>query len=173
MFSITFTMKEARRARLIELFNTKYGGDRARFMRAVGLTKGRITQLFDEEEPFGEIAARRLAERLSLPGNYFERSAPVAEERDPGVETASFAAPPPTPEDQILLRAVKIMYGPEWREQTIRSADAATQRALEEQSRRHPRRLPERKGDDPGDSNLGGLWDGDLPAAPKKPKDKK
>lgn len=41
-------------------------------MRETGLTKGRLSQLLDPEEPFGDVAARRLEERLRLEPGYFD-----------------------------------------------------------------------------------------------------
>lgn len=69
-------MKDARRSRLLALFHSpRFRGDRAKLINETGLTKGRVAQLFDEDQPFGETAARRLAERLSLPKNFFEHDA--------------------------------------------------------------------------------------------------
>lgn len=68
-------MKDERRRRFIAFFTRRYGEDRARFIADTGLTKGRVSQLFDPAQPFGEVAARRLAESLGLPGDYFERDA--------------------------------------------------------------------------------------------------
>lgn len=42
-------------------------------MQKSGLTKGRLSQLLDPEEPFGDVAARNLAERLKLPPGYFDQ----------------------------------------------------------------------------------------------------
>lgn len=73
MFSIPFTMKERRRAWLIHLFETRFKGDRAAFMKETGYTKGRLTQFFDEDETFGERASRELARRITgLNEDYFE-----------------------------------------------------------------------------------------------------
>lgn len=41
-------------------------------MRITGLTKGRISQLLDDNEPFGEAAARRLEQSLRLPDRFFD-----------------------------------------------------------------------------------------------------
>lgn len=65
-------MKDDRRRRFIAFFEKRYRGDRARLINDTGLTKGRIAQLFDPKEPFGEVAARRLAEALGLPSDFFE-----------------------------------------------------------------------------------------------------
>jgi hypothetical protein len=43
-----------------------YSGDRTKFIHKAGLTKGRISQLLDPGEAFGERAAKALAERLGL-----------------------------------------------------------------------------------------------------------
>jgi SOS-response transcriptional repressor LexA len=77
-------MDDTRRKRLAELIATHYKGDRAAFIRASGLSKGRVTQLLDPGGRFGERAAQELVrrlndgdERLNLDERYFER--------DPGV----------------------------------------------------------------------------------------
>lgn len=71
-FSIGSTVKEHRRARFQELLDSRFRGDRKALMRATGLTKGRVSQLLDPNEPFGDNAAQRLVEKLSLPENYFD-----------------------------------------------------------------------------------------------------
>lgn len=50
-------------------------GDREALIRKSGLTKGRISQLFDSEQPFGERAARTLAQSLGLPSEFFNTPA--------------------------------------------------------------------------------------------------
>ena len=42
-------------------------------MKKSGLSKGRLSQLLDESQPFGDVAARNLADRLSLPPDYFDQ----------------------------------------------------------------------------------------------------
>lgn len=65
-------MKDIRRKRLVELLNGhRFNGDRALFLRASGITKGRLTQLLDEDEAFGDVAAENLCEKLGLAKNYF------------------------------------------------------------------------------------------------------
>lgn len=79
-----------RRQRFIDYFNgPPIRGDRAKFMEVTGLTKGRVSQLFDESEPFGARAAQNLAEKLGLPRDAFERDA----------------------EDRKTLRALGVMRG--------------------------------------------------------------
>lgn len=41
-------------------------------MKSTGLSKGRLTQLLDPDEPFGDVAARNLEERLQLEPGYFD-----------------------------------------------------------------------------------------------------
>ena len=41
-------------------------------MEKSGLSKGRLSQLLDPEQPFGDVAARRLVHRLDLPEDYFD-----------------------------------------------------------------------------------------------------
>jgi hypothetical protein len=73
VFSIGL-MENRRRDRFIAYFNgPPLKGDRELLIRKSGYTKGRISQFFDDEQPFGERAARALAERLGLSPDYFER----------------------------------------------------------------------------------------------------
>ncbi len=73
LFSISFTMKEKRRAWLNHLFKTRYKDSRASFMKETGYSKGRLTQLFDVDAQFGERASLELAARIKgLDPHYFE-----------------------------------------------------------------------------------------------------
>jgi hypothetical protein len=74
-------MENARRRRFLAWYGQHYregAAGRAKFMADTGkrgekaITKGRVTQLFDDSEPFGELAARNLAIRLGLEPDYFE-----------------------------------------------------------------------------------------------------
>lgn len=104
-------MKDARRARLTHLFETTFKGDRAKFMKATGLTKGRITQLFDPKEPFGELAARRLAEQLGLRPDYFEAAdASVAEPVAPYGVKPPPAKPAPGFKDPVNDTGWQVMH---------------------------------------------------------------
>lgn len=62
-----------RRRRFIAYFEQKYRGDRGRFIQDTGLTKGRVAQLFDEDQPFGERAAHNLTSKLRLSPDFFDR----------------------------------------------------------------------------------------------------
>ncbi|MES2887299.1 MAG: hypothetical protein V4739_04730 [Pseudomonadota bacterium] len=42
-------------------------------MKQTGLTKGRVSQLLDDSQPFGEVAARRICEALGIELDYFDR----------------------------------------------------------------------------------------------------
>lgn len=67
-------MENRRRDRFIAYFNgPPLRGDRELLIRKSGYTKGRISQFFDKDQPFGERAARTLAERLGLDADFFER----------------------------------------------------------------------------------------------------
>lgn len=66
-------MKETRRKHLAALLASRFKGDRAQLCAAAGITKGRLSQLLDESEPFGDVAANNLAEALQLPAGYFDR----------------------------------------------------------------------------------------------------
>jgi len=66
-------MDADRRQRLLDLFDgPRFKNDRAKLIRESGVSKGRISQLFDPRQAFGERAARDLAARLALPPNYFD-----------------------------------------------------------------------------------------------------
>lgn len=65
-------MDAHRKTRLVELITTRYNGDRGGLIKASGLSKGRISQLLDPAEPFGERAARELARKLELPERWFD-----------------------------------------------------------------------------------------------------
>lgn len=74
-------MDDTRRANFIAWFEKNYSDPekgRAKFMTDSArnghppLTKGRVSQFFDPSEPFGERAAKNLAERFGLPDRYFE-----------------------------------------------------------------------------------------------------
>ena len=81
-------MKNKRRDRFIAYFNgPPLRGDRARLIERTGLTKGRVTQILDEDQPFGEKAAQAMAEKLGLPGDYFETDAYIGgvPEREKGL----------------------------------------------------------------------------------------
>lgn len=66
------SMHALRRQKLRDLLTYRFKGDRGAFLRASGLTKGRLTQLLDPDQPFGDVAARNLEERLQLDVGYFD-----------------------------------------------------------------------------------------------------
>ena len=62
-----------RKARLRTLIDSPaYGGSQASFAKAAGLTEGRVSQLLDPNQSFGERAARNIASELRLADRYFE-----------------------------------------------------------------------------------------------------
>ena len=64
----------SRRAVLRRYLDGKLGGSQAALAQRSGLSKGRISQLFKAEEPFGERAAQSLARRCGLPLDFFDRA---------------------------------------------------------------------------------------------------
>jgi len=66
-------MQTLRRSKLKHLLEIVFKGDRGVFLKKSGLSKGRLSQLLDPNEPFGDVAARNLAERLELPPGYFDQ----------------------------------------------------------------------------------------------------
>jgi hypothetical protein len=71
MFMLSSTMDDLdqHRKKRLELLiaSPPYNGDRTAFIAKSGLTKGRISQLLDPAEAFGERAGMSLAEKLGLP----------------------------------------------------------------------------------------------------------
>jgi hypothetical protein len=65
-------MHSLRRYKLRHLLEVDFKGDRGAFLNATGLSKGRLSQLLDPSEPFGDVAARNLEERLHLEPGYFD-----------------------------------------------------------------------------------------------------
>jgi len=66
-------MQTLRRSKLRHLLEITFKGDRGLFLKKSGLSKGRFSQLLDPNEPFGDVAARNLADRLELPNGYFDQ----------------------------------------------------------------------------------------------------
>lgn len=63
---------QLRKARLRALIDARFSGSQKALADASGLTEGRITQLLNPNEAFGERAAQGLADKLNL-GEYFSR----------------------------------------------------------------------------------------------------
>lgn len=75
-------MKEQRRIRLRELLESpRFAGDRAKFCQDAGITNGRLSQLLDPKEAFGDVAAKNLAEALNLDLKFFDRQAVQVDEK--------------------------------------------------------------------------------------------
>jgi hypothetical protein len=149
-------MTNKRRQRFLDYFNgPALKGNREALIRRTGLTKGRISQLFDESQAFGERAASSLAQRLGLPSDYFEHEAhevyyvpweaPSAPEpRDGTLPAGSYALQTKlgTIEDvelELMLNMRELL--PEDREQFM-----AEIRSRAEQMRKHAALVLERAG---------------------------
>jgi len=65
------TLHRKRRLRAL-IAGSPYHGSQLEFAKAVGLTEGRISQLVDDSQSFGERSARRVANELRLDDRYFE-----------------------------------------------------------------------------------------------------
>lgn len=85
-------MDAERRRRFIEYFNGPLGGDRQKLMKKTGISKGRVTQLLDPNETFGQLTATRLAKALKLDPHYFERDAVDVSVEKLSPEALAFAA---------------------------------------------------------------------------------
>ena len=65
-------IQEIRRINLARLIaEPPYNGDKKAFIAAAGITKGRLSQLLNGKEAFGDNAAKNLCVKLGLPDNYF------------------------------------------------------------------------------------------------------
>jgi hypothetical protein len=65
-------MHTLRRQKLRLLLVDRFKGDRGAFLSEAGISKGRLSQLLDDELPFGDVAARNLEDRLRLEPGYFD-----------------------------------------------------------------------------------------------------
>jgi hypothetical protein len=102
---------DRRRARFLAWFLATYREDsasaRSRFMADSArtgdpaYTKGRVSQLLDPRQPFGERAAENVAQRFGLPADYFERD-DEASTPPPGLRVVSAA-------DWDLLQEVRLV----------------------------------------------------------------
>lgn len=68
-----------RKTRLRHLIATDYG-KAADFARATGISKARVSQMTGDTEPFGEAAARKIAQDLDLDENWFNSTLPTPKE---------------------------------------------------------------------------------------------
>lgn len=70
-------MDKNRKQRLKALIDNRFEGNQQRFADCAAMSKGRVSQLLDDDEPFGERAAKNILAKLSragvsLPDNYFD-----------------------------------------------------------------------------------------------------
>lgn len=94
-----------RRARLVALIDKRFKGDRQAFLKKADLSKGRLTQLLDADEAFGERAARSLEKRLGLPNLWFD----VTDEALPGYPTDGRLLVPVSLQEEKLLMYFKLL----------------------------------------------------------------
>lgn len=90
-----------RRAAFKAWFLGSLRGSTAAFRERTGYSKGRLSQLMNKDQPFGERAGRNVAEAARLPLDYFERppgGAPRA------VHVGEKPPRPLDPEESELLR---------------------------------------------------------------------
>jgi hypothetical protein len=85
-------LTQHRKARLQTLIEgAPYHGNQKTFAAKAKLSKGRITQMLDQDESFGERSAKALATRLRLNERYFEDGFAAVENREnPVGATAPF-----------------------------------------------------------------------------------
>jgi hypothetical protein len=65
-------MHNLRRQKLRVLLRDAFNNDRGRFLEQSGITKGRLSQLLNDDEPFGDVAARNLESKLHLEPGFFD-----------------------------------------------------------------------------------------------------
>jgi hypothetical protein len=65
-------MHALRRYKLQLLIQQRFNNDRGAFILESGLSKGRVSQLLDPKEAFGDNAAANLEKRLKLDPGYFD-----------------------------------------------------------------------------------------------------
>ncbi len=65
-------MHALRRYKLRALLRERFNDDRGAFLEKTGISKGRLSQLLDPDEPFGDVAARNLETKLELDPGYFD-----------------------------------------------------------------------------------------------------
>lgn len=85
-------MDKNRKQRLKALIDNRFEGNQQRFADCAAMSKGRVSQLLDDDEPFGERAAKNILVKLSragvnLPDNYFD--AQQVASAAPGEDVAS------------------------------------------------------------------------------------
>ena len=73
-------MTAHRKRRLAELIQRRFDGAQVAFARAVGLSEGRVAQLVNADESFGERSAKGIVERLGLEERFFEKGFPANED---------------------------------------------------------------------------------------------
>ena len=84
-------MKDTRRYWLNALLSgPRFNGDRAKFCRDAGISNGRLSQLLDPKEPFGDVAVKNLIDKLTLNDGYFNQARPTG-----GNTTGESADQPP------------------------------------------------------------------------------
>lgn len=107
-------MRDTRRTRLIKLLDgPRFNGDRAAFLAASGLTKGRLTQLLDNSQPFGDVAAKNLCKSLGFEDGWFDIKERSNQSRDmnrrlDAIESLLMAMPEQTRE-KAYLDAVQVL----------------------------------------------------------------
>lgn len=79
-----------RKARLNHLIDHDYGRA-ADFVRATGISKARVSQMSGPGQPFGEAAARKLAQDLGLHEDWFNQTLPTPKEVAAGARQNSIA----------------------------------------------------------------------------------
>ena len=76
---------ETRRANFRLVMKRRYENSQQKIAAVLGITKGRVSQLLDENEAFGEKVARSIEEKLGLPDGSLEAPIPGDDELPSGL----------------------------------------------------------------------------------------
>lgn len=110
---------DARRENLQKLIDARFAGNRSAAAQALGLTSGRITQLLDVNEAFGERAARSIERKLKLPELALEDYGHGDQAREPA---PAWSAPsPPSLRDALAVVVDAILAAPPMRIASVRA----------------------------------------------------
>jgi hypothetical protein len=112
-----------RKARLLSLIQgPRFNDNRKKFVEEAKLSKGRISQLLDPDESFGERSAGVLALNLRLPKRYFEEGF-VSEDEKSGDYPKGSAKP--SPEAALLAEILDWIEDPAVRKEVLHEATQA------------------------------------------------
>lgn len=92
------------------IWSAPFHGNQQEFAEAAGLSKGRVSQLLDPDQPFGERAAKNLCDRMGLPKYYFDLKSEyeIVSALGLGANELELSVIPGTPESRVASTDVVI-----------------------------------------------------------------